>query len=405
MWRNRDFRLVWVGHTLSDFGSGVSQLAFPLLALALTGSPVVAGLVGAARAMPYLLLGLIAGALVDRWDRKRVMIVCDLCRAVNIATIPLALWLGELGVAHLVLTAFLGGVFYVFFSAAEESCLPNVVGKEQLTAAVSARETASSTVNVVAPTLGGALFALGRGLPFVADALSYLASALCLSFVRAPFRRDDAPPAAGGDLRAEILDGLRWLWNHSALRLIAVTGAGLQVAISGIGLVVIVSARQAGASPAAIGVMFTAIGVGGVAGAVVAPWVKKRLGLGGMLLSVLWAQAALWVLMAFSTHLVVIAVILGLFTVSMPLFGIAVLSYRLEVTPDHLLGRVGTAFSMLIWGATPIGTVLAGWLLDRLTPMTTSLVFAGWVVALSAVASLGRGLRSLGQRVDDAATG
>ncbi len=388
LWRVRDFRLVWAGQALSSFGNGVSQLAYPLLMLALTDSAAAAGALAAVRAVPYLVLGLPAGALVDRWDRRRTMVLCDLGRAVNMATVPVALAFSALTPAHLFATGFLGGVLYVFFSAAENAVLPNVVDKGQLTDAVSATETAQAATGVLAGPVGGALLQLFRGLPFLVDAVSFLASALCLSLVRADFR---ASPPGGGTrkrLRAEVGEGVRWLWEHRALRLIASTAAGLQVAISGVALVAIVTARDA--SPAAIGGLFAALGVGGVVGAVIAPKLKARIGLSRLLLSVVWLQAGLWSALAFSTGLLAVGVVLALFTVSMPCFGVAALGYQLEVTPDHLLGRVGTAFNLLIWAATPLGAAAAGVLLDVTTPRTTSLLFAGWVVVL-AVVSTSRG--------------
>jgi predicted MFS family arabinose efflux permease len=408
VWRYRDFRLVWFGQTMSDFGNGISQLAYPLLMLAITGSPAAAGMLAATRALPYLFLGLIAGALVDRWDRRRTMIVCDLIRAINMATIPAALVLGVLTPVHLFVTGFVGGVCYVFFSAAEGTCLPNLVPKSQLAMAVSAQQTTQSAVGVVAAPIGGALLQVSRGLPFLVDALSFLGSAICLSFVRSRFRSDpgDEQQAPRGSLRAEVATGIRWLWNHGALRLITVTAAGLQVAISGVGLVAIVMARDLGASAAVIGVLFSALGIGGVIGALLAPRLQRWLGFGGLLLAVLWLQAALWVLMAFSGSLIVIGVVLALFTISMPCFGVAALSYQLQITPDHLLGRVGTALHLLIWAATPVGAAAAGVLLDLLTTRDASLVFAAWVVVLSVSASLGNGLRRLDrQTTSEANTG
>ncbi|MFD1146168.1 MFS transporter [Saccharothrix hoggarensis] len=386
VWRVRDFRLVWAGQTLSSFGNGVSQLAYPLLMLALTGSATAAGALAAVRAVPYLVLGLPAGALVDRWDRRRTMVWCDLGRAATMASVPVALLFGVLTPAHLFATGLVGGVLHVFFSAAENAVLPNVVGKDHLTTAVSTVETAQAATGVLAGPVGGLLLQLSRGLPFVVDAVSFLASALCLSLVRTPFRASE--PRARRSLRAEVGEGVRWLWRHGSLRSIALTAAGLQVAVSGIALVAIVTARDA--SPAVIGALFAALGVGGVVGAAVAPKLKARLGLTGLLLSVVWLQAVLWVVLAFARDLVAIGVVLALFTVSMPCFGVAALSHQLEVTPDHLLGRVGTAFSVLIWAATPVGAGAAGVLLDAVGPRTTSLVFAGWVAVLATVTTAGR---------------
>ncbi|MFT7839293.1 MFS transporter [Saccharothrix sp. BKS2] len=378
----RDFRLVWLGQTASSLGNGVTQLAYPLVMLALTGSPAAAGALAAVRAVPYLVLGLPAGALVDRWDRKRTMVLCDLGRAVNVATVPVAVLLDALTPAHLVVTGLVGGVLHVFFSAAENAVLPSVVARDRLTSAVSATETAQAATGVVAGPLGGALLQLGRGVPFLVDAVSFLVSALCFASVRADLRPERVERRS---LRAEVAEGVRWLWRHRGLRSIALTAAGLQVAISGIALVAIVSAGDA--SPTAVGGLFAALGAGGVVGAFLAPRLKDRLGLNGLLLGVVWLHAGLWAAMALVDSLVAVGVVLALFTVSMPCFGVAALSYQLEVTPDHLLGRVGTAFSLLIWAATPVGAAAAGLLLDLTTPGTTSLVFAAWVVLLGAVRS------------------
>lgn len=410
LWRLRDFRLVWTGQTLSELGTGISQLAYPLLVLAMTGSPAYAGVVSAARALPYLLFGLVAGALVDRWDRKRTMIFCDALRALNMAAIPIAAALGVLTVGHVITAAFLGGSLYVFFSAAEEACLPNIVAEEELTSAVAAQETSASAAGVVAPPLGGALLEVSRGLPFLVDAVSYAVSVLCLLAVRTPFRAQQPDGAADTSdhpdatahavaerprLRTEVTTGLRWLWNHPTLRLIALVASSLQLAISGIGLVAIVAARHSGASSTQIGALFSAIGLGGVIGALLAPKVRSHLGLGRMLVSVLWLQAALWIAMIFSTSLPAIGAVLAAFTITMPLFGIAALGYRLAVVPDELRGRVGTAFSMLIWGATPIGATTAGVLLAHLSPARTAALFAAWVVLLSLLVTVRGSLRKV----------
>lgn len=402
IWQNRDFKLVWLGASTSQFGSGITQIAYPLLVLALTGSPAIAGLVSAARALPYMLFGLPAGALVDRWNRKKVMIVCDSCRAVNMATIPLAIWLGRLTVAQLVATAFIGGTCFVFFNAADQACLPNIVPARQLTPAVSAQQMSSSAGAVVAPSLGGSLLAVFNGLPFIADGLSFLASVVCLSCVRTQFRGQPRPDQAG-HLWSDIGDGARWLWRQSAIRLIGITACGLQMAISGVSIIIIVSARHAGASPSVIGLLFSAVGVGGILGTLIAPRLKGKLSTSGVLLSVMWAEAALWPLLAFSTNLLAITAVIILFALTTPVFGVTSLSYRLAVTPDHLRSRVGTTFSLLTWGAAPVGAAMSGALVDYFGPRVASLAFGTWVVVLSVIASLPSGLRKLDQRIADEA--
>ena len=392
VWRNRDFTLIWAGQTFSDLGTGISQLAYPLVMLAVTHSPAQAGVLAALRGLPYLLFGLLAGALADRWRRKRVMIVCELGNMVTMGSVPLALWLGHLTAAQLYITGFLAGTFYVFFNAAEAGCLPNVVEEKQLTSAVAAQETTSSASGVVAPPIGGSLFQLSHALPFLADTVSYAISAVCLLAVRPQFERQQ-PPAEPTRLRQDIAEGLRWLWSHQVVRTVAVMAAGLQLAIAAAGLVVIIAAQRAHASPSAIGLLFSAVGLGGVAGALIAPRLKARLAFRWMLLGTAWIQAVLWLLLAASSTLYEIAPILVLFAASMPLFGVASLSYRLAVTPDHLRGRVGTTFRLIAWSTTPVGAATAGLLLGWIGPKPTALVFGTWVVAIAAVATAAGGLR------------
>src|SRR5438270_3170247 len=124
LWRNRDYMLLWGGQVVSTAGSAASAIVYPLLILALTDSPAAAGLAGALRALPYLVFSLPAGALIDRWDRKRVMILCDTGRALALASIPLALAFGILTVAQLFIVSFIEGTLFVFFNIAEVACLP-----------------------------------------------------------------------------------------------------------------------------------------------------------------------------------------------------------------------------------------------------------------------------------------
>src|SRR5947209_10752876 len=187
LWRNRDYMLLWSGQVISSIGTQVSQLAFPLLILALTGSPAQAGFAGALRALPYIIFSLPAGALIDRWDRKRVMIICDIGRALSMASIPVALAFGHLSILQLYLVSLIEGTLFVFFNLAEVACLPRVVEKEQLPAASAQHEVTFGITSLIGPSLGGALYSVARMLPFLADAISYGASVGSLFFIRTKF--------------------------------------------------------------------------------------------------------------------------------------------------------------------------------------------------------------------------
>src|SRR5437764_2037614 len=190
LWRHRDFLLLWSGQMVSAIGSQVSTLAFPWLILAVTGSPVLAGLIAAIRTLPYLLFGLPAGALVDRWNRKRVMILCDAGRAIALGSIPIAFALGHLIALHLYLVSFIEGTLFIFFGLAEAAALPRVVSQEQLSAATAQNEFVYSVSGLLGPSLSGALYSIGNAMPFLADAVSYVTSVLSLLFIKTVFQEE-----------------------------------------------------------------------------------------------------------------------------------------------------------------------------------------------------------------------
>src|SRR5205823_1334167 len=189
LWLNRDYMLLWSGQMVSNVGTQVSTLAFPLLILALTGSPAQAGFAGALRALPYVIFSLPAGALIDRWDRKRIMILCDSGRALSMASIPVALVLGHLTILQLYLVSLVEGTLFVFFNIAEAACLPRVVPKEQLPAATAQNMATDGITTLLGPSLGGALYTAGKFLPFVADAISYTISVISLLFIKVKFQK------------------------------------------------------------------------------------------------------------------------------------------------------------------------------------------------------------------------
>src|SRR5215467_2468533 len=174
LWRNRNYLLLWGGQALSDMGGAVSELAFPLLVLAVTHSPAQAGFVAALRALPATLFSLLAGVWVDRWDRKLVMLVCDIGRALSLASIPIAFALGHLTIWQLYITAFLEGSLMIVFALAKTAAMSQVVRPVQLTTAVAQEEFVEGTTALAGPPLSGVLYTLGAMFPFITDAISYL---------------------------------------------------------------------------------------------------------------------------------------------------------------------------------------------------------------------------------------
>lgn len=369
LWRNRDYLLLWSGQAVSSFGSQITSLTFPLLVLALTGSPAQAGLVGALRALPFALLSLPAGALIDRWDRRRTMIWCDSGRVLALGSVPLALAFGRLGLVQLGLVSLIEGCLFLFFNLAESSCLPRVVGKGQLPNALAQNQLTDSLAQLVGPSLGGALYGLGRALPFGLDALSYALSLLSLFFIRTPLQEERATET--GRLRDEMREGLGWLWRQGILRLVALATGGLMVCSVGYPLIMIVLGERIGATPFELGLIFAGGGAGSIIGGLITPWLQRRFRFGPLLIGAAWVWAITWLFFLFAPNVPALVLANAASFVVVPVYTITQYRYRLAATPDRLQGRTNAIFRLIVWGSQPLGVALAGVMLERLGPDRT----------------------------------
>jgi MFS family permease len=386
LWQNRDYLMLWCGQAISTTGSNASELALPLLILSLTHSPVQAGLVGALHTVAILLTNLPAGALVDRWNRKYTMMWCDTGRVVALASIPLALALGHLMAAQLYLVAMLEGVLATFFDLAQAASIPRVVRKEQLPAAIAQQEVTGGVVTLLGPSLGGALYGLARSLPFLADAISYVASVCSLVFVRTPLQEMRSTPP--GKLHMEIAAGMIWLWRHPVFRSIALLMGGLVFVDDGMRLIIIVLAQDQGASSLTIGLIFGMGGIGGIVGALLGAQVQRRLSFGRIIIGAFWAFALIWPLYALAPSPFVIGVILACFWLIDEIYDVVQISYRRAQVPDALQGRVNSAYRVVIYSLIALGNVLTGYLLQSVGPFWTIALFAACLVLLALGATL-----------------
>lgn len=389
--QNRDFRLLWIGQAVSVLGSRISALAFPLLVLAIWDSPARAGVVGFLATLPLLLLQLPAGALVDRWNRKRTMIWCDVARAVALAGIAIAFWLERLTFAQIAVTAFVDGSLFVFFNLAENAAIPKVVPPQQLSTALAQNEARTRGSALAGQPLGGLLFQLGRAWPFVVDAVSYVVSIGTLALIRSEFREDRVPDRA--PLVSEVVEGFRWLWRQPFIRATSLLVAGNNFILQGLILTVIVVAKARGAPDGQVGVILAFLGVGGLLGSFVAPWAQRRLPARAIVLGVNWSWALLLPLIALHLPPLAIAPVIGLMAFVGPSWNVLVSTYELSLIPDALLGRVTSVILLLAWGSIPFGSLAAGWFLERLDPAPAVLALSGIMGLLALAATLSRAIR------------
>lgn len=389
--RNRDFVLLWTGQAVSLLGSRITSIAIPLLVLSITGSPARAGLVGFLGTLPYLLVQLPAGGLVDRVDRRRTMVVCDVVRALALASVPAAIWTGHVRVAHLAGVAFVDGALSVVFGLAENAALPKVVPPSQLTEAIAQNEARERGAALAGQPLGGVLFQVAHAVPFVADAISYAVSAVTLLLVRTPFRVD--APGEREPLHREIREGFRWLCNQSFLRASALLIAGSNFIFQGVVLGVVVVARARGASSAEIGAIFLLSGLGGLAGAVLSPRIRRRLPTRGVIVGVNWFWAAILPLMALPLPPILLGPLFGAMTFVGPTWNVVFSTYELTMIPDRLLGRVQSVEMLLSWGAIPLGSLVAGIVLEQLDSAWAMMAFTSMMLAIATLGTLSPSLR------------
>ena len=392
LWRNRDYMLLWGGQLASTLGTTASQVVVPLLVLAITNSPEAAGVAGALRSLPYLVFSLPVGALIDRWDRKKVMVRCDAGRAIAVATIPVAMAFDVLTLWQIYVVSLVEGSLFVFFNIAEVAALPRVVERPQLPQATAQNEAGFFTANIAGPPIGTVLFqAVGHVAPFVANAATYLGSLISLVLIRTPFHTErERKPL---NLRAEVMEGLKWMWANPLIRYMAFLTGGLNFINAATPLLVIVLAKRLGADDAAIGSVFSAMGVGGVVGSLVGGKLARRFTFGQVIIGVMWIEAILFPLYVVAPSFPVLALVAGAYYFLGPTYNVVQFSYRVAIIPDHLQGRVNSVFRLLAFGFMPAGAAVSGVLLERLGAVPAVLLFAAWIAAFAIATTFNRHVR------------
>jgi MFS family permease len=387
-WRNGDFLLLWSGQVVSTLGSSVSELALPLLVLALVHSAAQAGLVAAIQMIPYLLFSLPVGVLIDRWNRKWVMIWCDVVRWLAFGSVPLAFALGHLTVAQLYIVAFVEGTARVLFELAQISSLPRVVHPTHVPRAYAMNEITTYLASLFGPNLGALIISLARTtvtgaiLAYLVDSISYLASVFSLSGVRASFQTERVE-GQKRSLWKEIGEGLRFLWQQRLLRILALLTMSVNFFQAGIRLDIIVLVNdQLHLNTLLLGLIISADGIGGLLGGLIAPWVEERFRLGQIVIGsvLVWTIAMIVATLASSAFpLIISRALVGLIW---PIYSVTVVSYRLSLAPDELQGRVNSSFRLLTYGIESVGAAVGGVLLMPLGPqLSLGLVAAGLAVS------------------------
>ncbi|MFF5206319.1 MFS transporter [Streptosporangium sp. NPDC000396] len=361
---SRSFRWLWMSSGLSNIGDGVTLVGVSLIAVTLTRSPLLVSLVSTAATLPWLLLTLHAGALADRHDRRRIMAVSNGARAGVLAAMILAAWSGVLNLPVLLAGALLLGVAEVFADTSAQSILPMVVPRNQL-ADANGKLIAVQTVgnNFLGAPLAGILTGIGAAATLGAPALLYAAAGLALLGMRGRFHVE-APSTR--TLRADIADGLRYLWDHRVLRALSIFAGVLNLANAAYFAVfvlwVVGEESRVGLPPSGYGLIAAALALGAVAGSLLAEKLSHRAGQVRTLITADLVNSILLLVPVFLPTAVAIGVTAALLGATNAISNVVLVSLRQRIVPEELLGRVHATIRLIGMGATPLGAAVGGFL-------------------------------------------
>ena len=407
LFRKPNFAKLWTAATISLFGTGVSQLAIPFIAaVILKAPPGEVGLLATIEFLPFLLFTLPAGVWVDRFPRRRILIVGDLGRAAMLVSIPIAAAAGVLTIWQLYLVGFVNGVMTVFFDVADQSYLPTILERDELADGNAKLQISQSAATILGQPMGGGIVALVTApMAVLIDAISYLGSAALIVSIREGARDvvagrraaaspidavdateadqvsagtsagasvaveaavDDPGPtladAPGGGMRAQIFDGLHFIIRHEYLGNIAAT-TGISNLFSNIGGAIfpVYAYRTLGMTPEAVGLIGGLAGAGILLGALVTTRIQDRIGVGRTILLGAAATGPVGLLVPIAspdTAVLVIGASFFLMSICNVVYNVSQVSLRQAITPDRMLGRMNASMRFLVWGTIPIGSLI-----------------------------------------------
>lgn len=390
LFRDGNFLTMWGGQALAQLGSQIAELAIPVVAvLLLHANEFEVGVLNAAFVAAFLVVGLPAGAWVDRMRKRHVMIVADVVRAVALAAIPLLWWAGALEIWHLLLVGATIGVASVFFDVSYQSIVPSLVPSRQIAEANGKLEATSQVAGIAGPAVGGWLIAVLTA-PF---AVIITVGTYVVSFVALLFTRDSevvAPRQERQPIGHEIAEGLRWVFGNPLLRrIVGTTGTSNFFTTMSSTLLPLFLLRELGFSVQSMGLIFSLGAIGGLVGAIATPRIIALVGearaipisaIAFSVIALLLPVAATVPDVAFA--LLVAQSFVGSFTVLV--YNITQVTFRQRITPRRLLGRMNASIRFVVWGVMPIAALIAGGLGTWL-----GVVPAMWIGALGQLASAG----------------
>ncbi|WP_405168106.1 MFS transporter [Nocardia sp. NBC_01499] len=389
--RNRDFLLLWIGAGVSLLGLRTSVVAYPLLMLWYGDSPIGAGMVGFAVLLPQLLVQLPAGALVDRWDRRRLLIGCDIAGMLVMGAVVMMLASGRLWLPALMGAAFVDGAAGLTYRLAERAAISHVVPSSQLPRALGQNEARGQAAGLLGQPAGSGFFTLGHWVPFGFTAVSHLIALVTLLFIRKDLQGERTAPTR--NVRSEVAEGVQWVWRQRFMRAAVglISGSNLLFQVLVLTLALIV--KEHGGSALTVGLIGLVAGLGGVVGALAGAWAVDRVRLFTVLAGSLGAWTALMVPVAFTSDPWLLGLLLAGMSFAGALMNVVAGVRQVRVTPNALQGRVTSVFALLGSGLGSAGALVGGLLLSAFGTCATALAVAAAMGLLALTAVVAPALR------------
>lgn len=392
---NRDYVRLTTGQVAEAVASGMTGMALLLLTYEITGSSAQAGLASASFGLGQLVMGLPAGALIDRWDRKRTLTLSALALAAVMATIPLAGALGAITFPHLIAVAFIEGMIVSFVWPAGRAAIKAIVPADQLGTAATVTQARMSVGTLVGPALSGALFAVGHVIPLIGNALLYVAAALGYRTVGQPLPAPARTDTGRRGLTRDVAEGLAWVWRTAPVRDMVAVGMVLNLAANGLFTVAILALQRDGLSPQGLGLLESAMGASALLGAAVAGWLLRRATVGAVTVGVIWGTVVLLALMPLGDSVWWVGALMCAVGLAFPAVNAGMGAFTMHITPDVMQGRAGSASGFVSMAMMPLGIGAAGILLEQVGRTPALLVYVALLGLAGLLVTASRHIRAI----------
>ncbi|MBP1999938.1 MFS family permease [Paenibacillus shirakamiensis] len=389
LWQNKNFVALLLGQVSSNLGTQLTEFVVPILILEMYKSAVIAGFVGAAQQIPYLIFGLFAGVLADRIDRKKIMVFSNIIRSIALLSLAIGCIFNTLTLTHIVIVVIISGIAFVFFDASENAAFPKIVSQRDLPKAASLTEGFVTITELLGPSLGGLFLViagstlLGAGYTFGFDAITYMFFAMMILRIRVSLQdptRLDALRNTNLGYKVVFTDaatGMKFLWNHVQLRQTAFSNMINCLLLAPLGLVVIYFSKHVLMNSTTLtGLIFTIGGLSAIVGSLLTERITQHFSLLKIMVlsNILWGLGA--TVVSWSHGFLQLVIGWGLISFIMPVYFSVLYAYRMRIIPDDLRGRVGSVYRVMAQSGSPIGLALGGLMLNSLGAQVTAFSLA-----------------------------